>query len=293
MKRLFIFFALVAFFALSPITMLLGSENIEAETQIDWFKGVIAINISAMLPSEINVLPEAKIQAENSIDEAIPVVIQHAMEKVLLNSSATVLDRLKKELYLTAAIDNYSSSQYRIKTYLSKDLLKLKSSYTIPLYPDFCSTFISHKRATPIEKVIYYVPSQKYTGIIIYATEELPIFGENKKGFVNPCLFPKILNEKGEIIFSDKNMEPSVLKKRGVATYVDHLDKVPYQKAGLNPIKIEAIAVYGKHHTDLVIPQYLADMLLSKSDNRNLLQQGKISIVCAKEKIQSQIYFTR
>lgn len=272
---------------------LFAQNEITAQTYIDWTLRVIDINILASLPSNVNVLPEAKIQAENKIDEAIPVIIQLAMENALINSSTSVLDRLKRDLHLTSLIDNYSSDQYKKQTNLSKDLLNLHAFYRIPLYPDFCSTFITHKKATPVKKVLHYAPSQNYTGIIIYTDEELPVLGENKKSALNPCLFPRILSQNGEIIFSCENIDPEILTKNGAVLYVDHIDKVPVQRVGIYPLKIEAVAVYGKNKTDAVIPTYLADSILTREHNRKLLSQGKIAIVCSKEKIKTQLYFNR
>ena len=213
------------------------------------------------------------------------------MENALINSSTSVLDRLKRDLHLTSLIDNYSTDQYKKRANLSKDMLNLHAFYRIPLYPDFCSTFITHKKAAPVKKVLHYVPSQNYTGIIIYTDESLPIFGENKKSPLNPCLFPRILSDKGEIIFSCENIDPETLKTGGAVLYVDHIDKVPVQRVGIYPLKIQAVAVYGKNRTDVVIPTYLADAILTREHNRKLLSDAKIAIVCSKDKIKTQLYF--
>jgi len=278
---------------LSSPLLFFAQELIEAKTEIDWSKTTIEINVSVKLPQEINVLPEAKIQAANKIEDAVPVIIQLAMENVLLDSTQNVFERLKKDLKLTALIDNYSDSRYKTRTNLSPDLQRLKSSYKIPLYPDFCSTFIAHKVATPIRKLLFYVPSQDYTGIIIYASEELPIYGENKKGILTPSLFPKILNDNGEVIFQATNMAPEILKEKGVLHYVDNLDNVSIEEIGLLPLKIKATAIFGRNRCDIVIPTYLANKILARNSNINLLQTGKIIIVCDRDKLQSESFFRK
>lgn len=284
---------ILLFLTLNMSSLLGAQEAIEAETRIDWSRAVIDINITADLPFEINVLPEAKIHAENRIEDAIPLIIQIAMEDVILDSTLNVFERLKKDLHLTSLIDNYSDERYKIRTNLSPDLLKLKAHYSIPLYPDFSSTFIEHKEAAPLDRILHYVPGQNYTGIVIYASGTLPLFGENKEEALNPSLFPKILNERGEVIFSAENVDPGILKEHGAVLFTDHLDKVPVQRVGLLPLKIKATAIYGRNRTDIVIPSYLSDRILSRETNRELLHNGRITIVCAKEKIRAELYFKR
>lgn len=291
MKRKII---LTAFFISLFIPLALSSqETISAKTTINWRTAVIDISITAALPPEINVLPEAKIKAENEIEDAIPIIIQTAMEDVILNSQLNVFERLKKDLHLTSLIDNFSNEKYKVRTNLSKNLQKLQAHYQIPLYPDFCSTFIEHQVATPLPKIMHYVPSANYTGIVIYASEELPVYGEHRKEYLTPALFPKILNSNGEIIFTPENMDPDILKKQGAVHYVSHLDEVPVQRAGLLPLKIKATAVYGRNRTDLIIPSWISEKILAREHNINLLKEGKIIIVCNPEKIEADQFFNK
>lgn len=283
----------ILFLLLLFISVLLFSEEkIQAEATINWSNTTINIIMTANLPDEVNVLPEAKIQAESKIQDSVSIIIQMTMEHVLLNSQFNVFERLKKNLALTSLIENYSNEKYKIRSHLTPTLQQLKAYYQIPLYPDFCETFVEHETTIPIPKFLHYVPSQNYSGIIIYAEGDLPLFGEKAMAKLNPCLFPKIYNDKGELIFLAENIPPQLLIQKGAVQYIDHLDKAPIQRIGVNPLKIQATAIFGKNKTDIVIPSYFSDQILVRKQNRKLLEQGKIIIVCSKEKIKSSLHFT-
>ena len=280
------------------ITLFLGlntsAQNfIDAKTIIDWDRATIEIDVSVKLSNKINVIPEAKIDASNKIESAVPVIIQRAMEDVILNSSLNVFERLKKDLHLTVLMDNFSNKKYNIRATLSNDLQFLNSKYRIPLYPDFCSTFIEHKKELPIDNILYYVPSQDYTGIIIYASQQLPIYGENRVGLLNPSLFPKILNDSGETVFKPTNIKPEILKRKGAVHFVQNMDEITIEEIGLLPLKIQATAIFGRNRCDIVIPTYLSDKILSRKNNIDLLHNGKIVIVCKTTKFQSEQKFQR
>ena len=115
-------------FSLLIITNLNANQAVEAETIIDWQDSVIKITITAPLPPQIDVLPEAKIMAENTINDSVNIIIQMSMEYILLNSQTNVYERIKKNLELTSLFQGFSDLRYKTKTILTPDLLNLETA---------------------------------------------------------------------------------------------------------------------------------------------------------------------
>ncbi len=269
-----------------------AQTSIDATTTVDWENSLINISITAPLPANIDVLPQAKTNAENTVTSYLSIIIQMAMDYIPLNSSENVYDRLKKQLELTDHLQTFTKKEYKLQSYLTPDLQYLKTDYQIPLYPDFSEAFIQHTNVKPVKRKLAYTSSQKYTGIIIFVPSILPVHGEKTEAHLNPCLFPKILSSSGELVFTPEYIKPELLQSQGAVQYVDHLEKVSFELAGTNPLKIQATALYGANRTDIVIPDYLANQILYTAENRNLLSNARITIVCDPQTIISEIDFS-
>ncbi len=112
--------------------------------------------------------------------------------------------------------------------------------------------------------------SKEYTGLIVDAVG----LG------VQECLYPKIVMEDGQIVYSQGFVESNVLESRHVAGYVKGLDgAMKHDRVTANPLMIKAVALAEGSQTDLVIQE--ADAQLLHVDPRHLefLKKAKVLIV--------------
>ncbi len=75
-------------------------------------------------------------------------------------------------------------------------------------------------------------------------------------------------------------VSPEALARWGMAGYTDEMEgSVATLRAGLDPLRIAARAVFGKNSADIVIPAEAARQILTVSANIDLLREGKIVVV--------------
>ena len=89
------------------------------------------------------------------------------------------------------------------------------------------------------------------------------------------------------LIYEKNIVEPSRAKKQGIVLYTGTLDESMYRdRIGTEPLRIIARGVFGDNRTDPIISNEDAERILAKSENIDLLRQGKIVIVCDKDTLQ-------
>ena len=89
------------------------------------------------------------------------------------------------------------------------------------------------------------------------------------------------------LIYEKNIVEPSRAKKQGIVLYTGTLDESMYRdRIGTEPLRIIARGVFGDNRTDPIISNEDAERILAKSENIELLRQGKIVIVCDKDTLQ-------
>lgn len=276
MKKLLLsIYLLISFVAFSNTTSL---------TTINWEEQILTIKVQSRLDDKL-VLPEAKIIAKDQIASALPIIVRKSMQSFFVNSSQTVEDFIYNDINTLQKFEDFTQRKYREKVFISQDFKYLNAEYVFPVFPNFASFFVKHSYPFKIQQSLTYTPTAKFTGIIIYAAEALPVFGKTEKADLELCLFPKILSETGELVFHDKNIDPGLLKEIGPVKYASSINNVSKQIVGDNPLNIVATAIYGTNKTDIVIPDEYAEIILSKKENIDLLKNGRITIICNKEKI--------
>ncbi|MFW6344319.1 MAG: hypothetical protein ACOC2B_06210, partial [Sediminispirochaetaceae bacterium] len=130
------------------------------------------------------------------------------------------------------------------------------------------------------DRLLRYVPSGSFSGIVIYVEKELPVHGTSRAENIVPCLFPKIYNEHTELIVSKEMLPPETLKDWGIAGYfpIDKREDLS-SRIGDVPLYIKAKALFGETPTDIIIPNEGADSMLSTEHTIRLITEGKIAIV--------------
>ena len=140
--------------------------------------------------------------------------------------------------------------------------------------------FVQHRRAYPVRRVLGFAPTARFSGVVIYAKGSYPVFAAQREGALRPALFPRLFDERMEVVIERARCDPDALRSRGLAAYTDSLDTGRFaDRIGSFPLQILARGIYGAAGTDIIIPNRDAERLLGLPENRELLRQGRILIV--------------
>jgi outer membrane protein OmpA-like peptidoglycan-associated protein len=82
----------------------------------------------------------------------------------------------------------------------------------------------------------------------------------------------------------EKNMvDPAIARESGIVEYTADADETAYEdRVGADPLRINARELFGQYRTDPVISKDDALKILSLPENRALLREGKVAILCDK-----------
>ena len=168
----------------------------------------------------------------------------------------------------------------RTPPWFSRDLETISMTRTVPL-SKIASLFVRHTRAQPVPHPLQKEPTHAFTGILIDARGQLPVHGEYTDETIQPCLFPKIWDTEMDLVYERNMIEPDIARSRGVVFYTDSADERIYRdRIGNDPLRITARGVFGRARTDPIISRSDYLKIASSPENRELLSQGKVVIIC-------------
>ena len=95
-----------------------------------------------------------------------------------------------------------------------------------------------------------------------------------------PCLLPSLYDDEMNLIMDRKRIEQPALADMLPVAYAFRLDDpVIEARAGGDPLRIMASALFGSRRTDAVIPRVEALKILADPANRDLVRRGKLVFV--------------
>ncbi|HUZ18359.1 MAG TPA: hypothetical protein VMV68_08215 [Spirochaetia bacterium] len=249
-------------------------------TVVDWAANTVTIDASVSLAGTSTILPNARTRAEQAVRNDKASLTQSAFFPILADSYNTVGDLAASNPARYSALEDLVSPTNEQYAKMSADLKSLTVQYVLPLFPNLASVFVDQVHPNPPQPLLSYVPTTKFTGIVIYAAMQLPVHGDTTTALLNPCLFPKIWDENMNLLASANTVDPSALRKWGLAAYSASTDETPYTlRIGLNPYHTAATGIFGKHDTDVIISNEAAARILASKENISLLTQGKVLII--------------
>lgn len=173
--------------------------------------------------------------------------------------------------------DGSVSAEYEVP--ITGSILKTllpKTGGGIPLAPLCCPVC---KRPWPedmeIPEGVSLIPEEKepvtnYTGIIIDA--------QGLK--LTPALFPKILNEDGKEAYGVSFVSDNYAQELGLVSYVRSMaEAYRNERAGLNPLRIDALRVSGRLNSEIVITNNDAVRMHQSERNLRLLEHCQVVVV--------------
>lgn len=279
-------FALI--YTLYPALSGSAQGTVEAQLSVDWEARQINLNADLILSGAEALSPRIRSTSEQIIREKLPDLLREKTADLPLNSSITVGDFTTTNPLFLQKLNDYAETGILRQSFLSPDLKKFHAVYTYDL-SSLGAMFVTHTDPVRLPIQFVYEPTASFSGLVVYMKTDLTVVGEREtegpeKGMskvsrLRPCLFPKIYDENMNLILERGMMKPDFVKRWGVVGYISGMD-APVERVGFTPLKILGRAIYGKKHTDIVIPADAARKLLASENNRRLLTEGRIIVIC-------------
>ena len=109
-----------------------------------------------------------------------------------------------------------------------------------------------------------------YTGLIIDA----------RKLGLRPALVPKVLNEKGELVYSSQSIGQQDIIRMGLVGYAKDVNAAARnQRVTADPVVVNGISATGEKKTDVVVSNRDAQLILTTAPYTGYLKNGRVMVV--------------
>jgi hypothetical protein len=286
---------IIGIFLLLGALFAFGQADIGISGTVEWDKLEINAVISLDMASAGLKLPNGRTQSEALIASEYTRLIRPGILNLQVDSSSNIADLVKRGEWNSSDIENIALQVSSVPPALSPDLGSLSASYTLDI-DRIRAALIRHRRPTEIPMTLNPVSAPAYTGIIIIATETLPIHGTRSAALLQPCLFPKIWDSEMKLIF-ERNMSNPGAKtmvryfttQEIFTTDPSGLSPAISSVVGNRPLRIFARGVFGINPTDPIINHEDALQIISHEGNRSLLREGRIAIIIDDSMLRSPL----
>jgi hypothetical protein len=267
------------------LTTLLWGQNstnsISVERSIDWEKGSITFYLTA--PVEGARLPFSKQNTEGQINRLKTSLIIDNMNSFPLDSWGNFISGQTRNTDLNWNLHTLLDAIKPDYATFTSDFKGLCLAYTLS-FTDITGT-LSYNPINRVQLEVSLLPSEEifdYTGLVIYAATPLPL-NRNKaeEGMIRPTLLPSVFSEKGQSLLNPYTMIGANLRNWGTASYSysDNSKNWPSSRVGAKPLVVAARSLSGINSSDVVIGNRDAERLLSSSEGRKLLNEGRVLII--------------
>ena len=262
-----------------------GQPKIGISGTVEWDKREINAVVSLDMASAGLKLPNGRVQSEALIASEYVRLIRPGILNLQVDSSSIVADLVNRGEWNSYDVENIALRGRSVPPALSPDFSSFLATYTLDI--DGISTaLIRHRRPAEIPRALNPVAAPAYTGIIIIASETLPIHGMKSAALVRPCLFPKIWDTGMKLIFERNMLNLDVgamvryfTEQEIFAAGPSGLSPAITAVVGSHPLRIFASGVFGINPTDLIINSDDALLIISSEENRVLLREGRVAVI--------------
>ncbi|MDR2477881.1 MAG: polymerase [Treponema sp.] len=275
----------ITLFLILNTAAVFGQTGADITGTIEWDRREINAVVSLDLVSARIKLPSGRTQGETVIAADYFRLIRPGILELQADSSSTVAALVKRGEWSLIELENTVSQAQTVPPVLSPDLRVLSAAYTLSL-ERISAGLIRHSRPAEPPRILNPVSAPAYTGIIIIASQSLPVHGMKSSALPVPCLFPKIWDTHMNLIFERNMLDPhnSVMVRYAPAQNIfgdnpSGLSPEIITAAGNRPLRIFARGVFGIVPTDPIIDREDALLIISTEENRRLLQDGKVVII--------------
>jgi hypothetical protein len=296
MRKLSFFLILIFLTAAGVFSQEKNGEKVEISGSVKWDLALINAQVSLDLKTSDVKLPAGRTYGEALLKDAYLIKTRPFLLTLQYDSSSTLGDLVERGELTLADIDAFALSAISKAPSLSPDMRRITSSHTISLL-QISNATLRHSRPSPVSRILNPVSSAQYTGIIIIATEELPVHGMKSKTYAVPCIFPKIWDSEMNLIFERNMLEinntamvcyssaDNIFKRDNPSGLTKDLQHI----VGEKPLRIFALGVFGSKPTDLIIDRNDALIIISSEENRRLLSQGRVVFIMDDAVLENKI----
>ncbi len=252
---------------------------VAAETRLEWDSGELVVKLSLDIVKAGLRLPAARSEAERILERMAPSIVKETILSIQVDSYRKVSDTLDDGSIDPAELRAFLDAGTRLRAVMSQDARRLETEYRWSL-PALAALYARHGAAIALQPSSRYVATRPYSGIVIYVRGELPVRGEQLAARPNPCLLPRIYDDKMNLILDRYRVEAERFAFGLPVAYAYSLsDPVIEARAGGDPLRILASALFGSMRTDAVIPEAEALKILADPANRELVRLGRVVFV--------------
>jgi hypothetical protein len=270
---------------------LVVSQDFTSESRIDWQTNTFAVDLHGQISSSSSPSASALYRLQTRLEQEFPAILFESLLPVAVDSTRIIEDAVRDDPDLASQIALLAERAERNLPRPSTDLRGVSQTYRVPLFPDISRLFVSHSVPFQMERVVRWVPTREFTGIVIYAADPLPIHGSSGTGeprqtHLVPALLPQIYDTDLRAVLERDMVDPETLRTWGMVHYTEETAPDAWRRrAGTQPLQIMARRAYGVIPTDIMISPEDADRILASPENRQLLREGRIVVIVAPDRI--------
>jgi hypothetical protein len=250
-------------------------------SRVDWAAGRMLMEVTLPLDAGTPSTVRAKADAETDLEQRLPGVLSRAVGPLTVDSSHTLSDYFASDPGLYARLNDIALLARRTDLFLTGDFTSLVARYEVPFFGEQgIGSPLYPSKATSIRRRLGDVTTRAYTGVLIFAHGMLPSAGTSRMAAARPALFPRIWDERMNLVLDKDMCTPQSLARWGMVGYSAAVDDpAAALRVGNVPLRLAARGVFGDKDTDIVISMDGARQRLSLPANISLLQTGRILIV--------------
>ncbi len=248
-------------------------------TRVDWFSQKLVVDISLDLAKAGLRMPAARSEAGLAVTRDLADLARGGVFSLLVDSYRDVGQTTSDGTISVDDLLGFLNKGARTGARFSSDFASYRATYEFPL-TRLSELFVRHTVPHEPPPSLRFVPTKRYTGVVIYAAGEYPVQGEHVDARLVPALFPRIYDETMSLVLERNMMDPAAIRRWGLVAYASDLsDPSLESRVGDDPLRIMAYRVFGTNRTDIVITEEDALKILNLADNRALLREGRVVVV--------------
>lgn len=258
-----------------------AADSAVSTARIAWAAGDLVLEASRALDPAAPSIVRAKADAQADLEARVSPLLLAAMGPVPLDSSRTIGEAAAEDPAFFESLHGLARASRPEAVYLSTKLDRLTVRWSFPFFGVHGITAaLVPAREAALRRPLGWAASRVFTGLVIYARGALPSVGTATAVELRPALFPRIWDENMDLVLEKDHVRAAALANGGMVGYLDRLDEETIlARAGPDPLRVAARAVFGRLPVDVVISVEAARQLLSVPQNVEALRQGRVCIV--------------
>ncbi|MDO8446892.1 MAG: hypothetical protein Q7T53_12490 [Deltaproteobacteria bacterium] len=285
---------------------------------INWSKGIVTAIGSGVPPSGAGNMAQARLLAERAAISDARRNLLEIVGEVRVDAVSTVGTLMaKRDIVVTKVNGIVKGSIVTERRYLDDGSIEV--TVEMPITGAFLNVMFSEVRSVPSVTMPLPVPKPKKKDLpkievkvptippappeppvpavpsepvkeakVTPEPEKLDLTKVNYSGLiidareidVKPALMPKVLDEKGSVIYSSANMQKEDAVKTGVVGYAKEVDAAKkHPRVTETPIVIAALKGSGGNRSDVVISDRDSGIITTTEPALGYLKKGRVMIV--------------